>query len=208
MAKVSIGLRGWRFDEEEIISADGELKPLDEIPEEPRERLVRLVGLVEEPCDVCYLDHGDAGIHRCAQAEIVYGEPGGEVLLCSAHEPDFIYWFREAGGSDHTGRQAFGDRFHEWVAAGNEAPDGYASVEHVEEDPAPDRSTPGVQVEGSGSAPAEPTDDAPSGWGDADFTTTDPDTFTRLESFLHEKGYDDFSISEGQDLVSACYQSS
>lgn len=38
--------------------------------------------------------------------------------------------------------------------------------------------------------------------------TTDPDTFTRLESFLHEKGYDDFSISEGQDLVSACYQSS
>jgi hypothetical protein len=135
MAKVSIGLRGWRFDEEEIISADGELKPLDEIPEEPRERLVRLVGLVEEPCDVCYLDHGDAEIHRCAQAEIVYGEPGGEVLLCSAHEPDFIYWFREAGGSDHAGRQAFGDRFHEWVAAGNEAPEGYASVEHVEEDP-------------------------------------------------------------------------
>ncbi|OYR74175.1 hypothetical protein DJ71_19310, partial [Halorubrum sp. E3] len=25
---------------------------------------------------------------------------------------------------------------HEWVAAGNEAPEGYASVEHVEEDPA------------------------------------------------------------------------
>jgi len=37
---------------------------------------------------------------------------------------------------------------------------------------------------------------------------TDPDTFERLESFLHEKRYDGFSISEGQDLVSACYQSS
>ncbi|MFC5134968.1 MULTISPECIES: hypothetical protein [Haloferacaceae] len=135
MAKVSIGLRGWRFDEEEIISEDGELKPLDEIPEEPRERLVRLVGLVEEPCDVCYLEYGDAEVHRCKEAEIVYGEPGGEVLLCPEHEPDFIYWFREAGGSEHKGEQAFGDRFHEWVAAGNEAPDGYASVEHVEEDP-------------------------------------------------------------------------
>jgi hypothetical protein len=29
----------------------------------------------------------------------------------------------------------FADRFHEWVAAGNEAPEGYGSVEHVEEDP-------------------------------------------------------------------------
>jgi len=57
MAKVSVGLRGWRFDEEEIFTDDEELKPLDEIPEEPRERLVRLVGLVEEPCDVCYLSN-------------------------------------------------------------------------------------------------------------------------------------------------------
>jgi hypothetical protein len=76
------------------------------------------------------------------------------------------------------------------------APADTDTSEHVEEDPAPDRSTPGVQVEGSGSAPAEPTDDAdlnqhsppedrpvlvnddaPSGWGDADFTTTDPDTY-------------------------------
>jgi hypothetical protein len=39
MAKVSVGLRGWRFDEEEIFTDDGELKPLDEIPEEPRESL-------------------------------------------------------------------------------------------------------------------------------------------------------------------------
>lgn len=95
MAKVSVGLRGWRFDEEEIFTDDEELKPLDEIPEEPRERLVRLVGLVEEPCDVCYLEHGEAEVHRCNQAEIVYGEPNGEVLLCPEHEPDLIYWFRE-----------------------------------------------------------------------------------------------------------------
>ncbi|MFO7923096.1 MAG: hypothetical protein R6U58_05330 [Bacteroidales bacterium] len=46
---MSVGLRGWRFDEEEIFTDDGELKPLDEIPEEPRERLFRLVSLVEEP---------------------------------------------------------------------------------------------------------------------------------------------------------------
>jgi hypothetical protein len=135
MAKVSIGLRGWRFEEDEIFSDDEELKPLDEIPEDPRERLLRLVGLVEEPCDVCYLDYGEAEVHRCNEAEIVYGEPEGEVLLCPEHEPDLLYWFREEGGSDHKGSVEFADRFHEWVAAGNEAPDGYAAVEHVEEDP-------------------------------------------------------------------------
>jgi hypothetical protein len=135
MAKVSIGLRGWRFEEDEIFSDDGELKPLDEIPEDPRERLVRLVSLVEEPCDVCYLEFGEEEIHRCREAEIVYGEPEGEVLLCPEHEPELIYWFREAGGSEHKGSVEFADRFHEWVAAGNESPEGYGSVEHVEEDP-------------------------------------------------------------------------
>ena len=134
MAKVSVGLRGWRFDEEDIFT-DEELKPLDEIPEEPRARLLRLVSLVEEPCDVCYLEHGEAEVHRCNQAEMVYGEPKGEVLLCPEHEPDLLYWFREEGGSEHAGSLEFGDRFHEWVAAGNEAPDGYAPVEHVDEDP-------------------------------------------------------------------------
>ncbi|QAU11794.1 hypothetical protein EKH57_02950 [Halorubrum sp. BOL3-1] len=135
MAKVSIGLRGWRFEEDEIFSGDEELKPLDKIPEDPRDRLLRLVSLVEEPCDVCYLEHGEAEVHRCNEAEIVYGEPDGEVLLCPEHEPELLYWFREAGGSDHKGSVEFADRFHEWVAAGNEAPEGYGSVEHVEEDP-------------------------------------------------------------------------
>jgi len=32
MAKVSVGLRGWRFDEEEIFTDDEELKPLDGSP--------------------------------------------------------------------------------------------------------------------------------------------------------------------------------
>ena len=135
MAKVSIGLRGWRFEEDEIFTDDEELKPLDEIPEDPRERLLRLVSLVEEPCDVCYLDYGEEEINRCNQAEIVYGEPEGEVLLCPEHEPDLLYWFREEGGSEYKGSVEFADRFHEWVAAGNEAPEGYASVEHVDEDP-------------------------------------------------------------------------
>jgi hypothetical protein len=135
MPKVSVGLRGWRFDETAIFTDDEELKPLDEIPEEARERLLRLVSLVEEPCDVCYLEHGEAEVHRCNQAAIVYGEPRGEVLLCPEHEPDLLYWFREEGGSDHAGSLEFGDRFHEWVAAGNEAPEGYESVEHVDEDP-------------------------------------------------------------------------
>ncbi|MWV63852.1 hypothetical protein GRS48_03290 [Halorubrum sp. JWXQ-INN 858] len=135
MAKVSVGLRGWRFDEDEIFTGDGELKPLDEVPDEPRERLVRLTKLVEEPCDVCYLDHGEAAIHRCTQAAVVYGEPRGEVLLCAEHEPTFLYWFREAGGDEYAGSLEFGERFHEWVAAGNEAPEGYGSVEHVDEDP-------------------------------------------------------------------------
>ena len=135
MAKVSIGLRGWRFEEDEIFSDDEELKPLDEIPEDPRERLLRLVSLVEEPCDVCYLDYGESEVHRCNEAEIVYGEPDGEVLLCPEHEPDLLYWFREEGGSDHKGSVEFADRFHEWIAAGNEAPKGYGSVEHVEQDP-------------------------------------------------------------------------
>ncbi len=135
MAKVSVGLRGWRFDEEEIFTEEGELKPLDEIPEDPRERLVRLTRLVEEPCDVCYLEYGEAEIHRCNQARIVYGEPRGEVLLCPGHDPSFVYWFHEAGGSEHKGTRALAEHFHEWAAAGNEAPEGYGAVEHVDEDP-------------------------------------------------------------------------
>jgi hypothetical protein len=136
MAKVSIGLRGWRFEESEVFTDDGEFKPLDEIPAEPRERLVRLTYLVEQPCDACYLEHGESEVERCAQAAIVYGEPGDELLLCTAHEADFLYWYREAGGRAHRGDPDFRDRFHEWFADGGRAPAGYEGLDHVETDPA------------------------------------------------------------------------
>jgi len=135
MAKVSIGLRGWRFEESEVFTEDGEFKPLDEIPEEPRDRLVRLTYLVEQPCDACYLDHGEEAVEQCRQAAIVYGEPGDELLLCGAHEADFLYWYREAGGKAYRGEPTFRDRFHEWFADGGRAPDGYGGLDHVETDP-------------------------------------------------------------------------
>ncbi|SDZ83061.1 hypothetical protein SAMN04488065_0630 [Haloplanus vescus] len=135
MAKVSIGLRGWRFEESEVFTEDGEFKPLDEIPEEPRERLVRLTYLVEEPCDACYLEHGDEHIERCAPAAIVYGEPGDELLLCDDHEADFLYWYREAGGKAHRGDPDFREQFHDWFANGGRAPDAYGGLDHVETDP-------------------------------------------------------------------------
>jgi hypothetical protein len=135
MSKVSIGLRGWRFEERDVFTEDGEFRPLTEIPEDARHRLVRLALIVERPCDACYLVHGDAEKERCRQATIVYGEPLDEVLLCDHHEADFLYWFREAGGRELAGDEAFKDEFHEWFAAGGRAPEGYAGLEHVETDP-------------------------------------------------------------------------
>jgi len=135
MAKVSIGLRGWRFEESEVFTEDGEFKPLDEIPEEPRDRLVRLTYLVDQPCDACYLVHGEEAVEQCRQAAIVYGEPGDELLLCGTHEADFLYWYREVGGKAHRGEPTFRDRFHEWFADGGRAPDGYGGMDHVETDP-------------------------------------------------------------------------
>ena len=135
MAKVSIGLRGWRFEESEVFTDDGEFKPLDDIPEEPRERLLRLSRLVMEPCDACYLVHGEADKRRCNEATIVYGEPLEEVLLCDRHESDFLYWYREAGGSAHRGDAEMKDAFHEWFADGGRAPEGYGGMDHVDTDP-------------------------------------------------------------------------
>jgi hypothetical protein len=135
MAKVSIGLRGWRFDEEAIFDEDGRYKPLEEVPDEQAQRLRRLYYLVEEPCDVCYLDHGEQNVERCNRATIVYGEPLAEVLLCEPHEADFLYWFREAGGSELRGSEEFADAFHEWYADGGGAPEGYGGLEHVDADP-------------------------------------------------------------------------
>jgi hypothetical protein len=135
MAKVSIGLRGWRFEESEVFTEDDEFKPLGEMSDDARRRLIRLSYLVEKPCDACYLVHGEAEKRRCNQARIVYGEPMDEVLLCDEHEADFLYWFREAGGRELRGEEEFRDAFHEWFHGGGRAPDGYAGLEHVETDP-------------------------------------------------------------------------
>ena len=135
MAKVSIGLRGWRFDEAAVFTDDGEFRPLDQVDDDTRRRLIRLTYLQGEPCDACYLIHGEADKKRCNEAAIVYGEPMEEVLLCSDHEADFLYWFREAGGSEAAGSETFRDQFHEWFAAGERAPEGYAGLDHVDTDP-------------------------------------------------------------------------
>ncbi|WP_318569285.1 hypothetical protein [Salinigranum marinum] len=135
MAKVSIGLRGWRFEEREVFTQEGEFRPLTEIPEEARQRLVRLSLIVERACDACYLVHGDEEKKRCRQATIVYGEPLDEVLLCDDHEADFLYWFREESGRELVGDDEFRDAFHEWFAGGGRAPDGYAGLDYVETDP-------------------------------------------------------------------------
>lgn len=135
MAKVSIGLRGWRFDEDDIFSTDGELRSLDDMPRDVRNRMVRLSKLVDAPCDACWLIHGDEALEACNVAQVVYGEPLAEVVLCDDHEADFLYWYREAGGRDHRGTDRFQEAFHEWFSEGNRAPDGYGPDEHVETAP-------------------------------------------------------------------------
>jgi len=154
MGKVSIGLRGWRFDEDAVFADDGTVRPLDNMPEDTRERILRLSGLMDEPCDACYLRYGEGEIEQCRPAQVIYGEPMGEALLCSVHEADFVYWFREDGGHGHAGETELRDRFHEWFADGGRAPEDYAGVEHVEADPDdvpdapdPERELPGLQEE-------------------------------------------------------------
>jgi hypothetical protein len=133
MAKVSIALRGWRFDEEEVFDEDGEIRPLEDMSEETRKRLIRLRVVAGEPCDCCWLINEKK--EDCNVARIVYGEPLGEVLLCPDHEADFLYWFREEGGSREKGSEHFADVFHEWFAAGNRAPEGYGGLDHVDTEP-------------------------------------------------------------------------
>lgn len=135
MGKVSVGLRGWRFEESEIFTEDEEFKPLKEIPEDPRQRLLRLSRLVEQPCDACYLIHGESDKQRCNPAAFVYGEPMDEVVLCADHEPDFLFWYQNDGGSELRGEPEFADAFHQWFADGNRAPDGFGGVDHIDRDP-------------------------------------------------------------------------
>ncbi|MDG5776016.1 hypothetical protein VB773_14555 [Haloarculaceae archaeon H-GB2-1] len=154
MGKVSIGLRGWRFDEDEVFDAEGELRELGKMEPDTRQRIVRLSAFIGEPCDACFLEHGQADVDQCNVGAVIYGEPLGEVLLCEDHEADFLYWFREDGGSEFKGETELRDRFHEWFMKGGRAPEGYAGLEHVDEEPdripdAPERAgeIPGLEEE-------------------------------------------------------------
>ena len=135
MAKVSIGLRGWRFDEEDVFDEAGNFRPLEEMPDDARRRLLRLTTLVNSPCDACWLIHGEEDIQKGNVARVVYGEPMAEVLLCPDHEIDFLYWYREEGGERYRGSEELQDAFHEWFDDGGRAPEGYGGVEHVDTDP-------------------------------------------------------------------------
>ncbi len=135
MAKVSIGLRGWRFDEEEVFDEEGNIRPLAEMEDDTVYRLVRLSSVLGEPCDACWLIHGEENLDQANGAEIVYGEPMAEVVLCNEHEADFLYWFREDGGDEYRESGDLPDAFHEWFLDGNRAPEGYGGLEHVQEDP-------------------------------------------------------------------------
>lgn len=160
MGKVSIGLRGWRFDEEEVFTDAGELRPIDELPQDTRERLVRLSVVAGAPCDACWLIHGDENIAACNVASVVYGEPLDEVVLCDEHERDLVYWYREEGGQQYRGTPAFQDRFHEWFDDGGRAPDGYVGLEHVETDPdATPRPDPDTEMADLDAALADLDDD-------------------------------------------------
>lgn len=133
MAKVSIGLRGWRFDESAVFDDDGAIKPLSEMPPDAQRRVSRLTAIIGNPCDACWLTEDEK--QDCNVVRTVYGEPMNEVLLCAEHEPDFLYWFREEGGDEYAGTSAMRDFFHEWFLDGGRAPEGYAGLEHVEQEP-------------------------------------------------------------------------
>jgi hypothetical protein len=135
MTKVSIGFRGWRFDESEVFDDDGNYRPLGEMREDTRDRLSRIPQLTDQPCDVCYLEYGSGDAEAADPPTVVYGEPGAEVLTCDRHERQFTYWFLEAGGDQYKGTAELQDAFHGWLAAGNRAPDHYGGHEHVETDP-------------------------------------------------------------------------
>lgn len=135
MAKVSIGIRGWRFEEEEVFDEDGNFRDLAEMPEDTRNRLLRLSAVLGEPCNACWLIHGEDNIEECNTATVVYGEPLAEVLVCEEHEPDFLYWFREEGGEEFAGSGDLQREFHEWFLDGGRAPDWFEGMEYVEDGP-------------------------------------------------------------------------
>jgi hypothetical protein len=147
MSKVSIGFRGWRFDEDEVFDERGDYRDFEEMNDDASARLRRLPALMDRPCDACYLLYGDDDEARNAPAA-VYGEPRAEVLLCDEHERHFYYWFLEEGGDQYRGTEALQEAFREWFADGNRAPEWYDGPEHVATDPAdmPDPDIPDPEV--------------------------------------------------------------
>ena len=130
MTKVSIGFRGWRFDEDEVFDEHGNYRPLAEMSDDTSARLQRLPTLMDRPCDGCYLAHGaDDQDHNVPAA--VYGEPKAEVLVCNEHERDFYYWFLELDGDRYEGTDDLQVAFREWFVDGGRAPDDYDGPEHV-----------------------------------------------------------------------------
>ncbi|MBO4246582.1 hypothetical protein IL252_01980 [Halomicrobium sp. IBSBa] len=154
MGKVNIGLRGWRFDEDEVFDDDGRVRPLGTMDEDTKARVLRLTERLSDPCDACWLRYGQDDPQQCSPAEVIYGEPRGEVILCRDHETDFVYWFREVADEELIGTRDLQDAFHGWFADGGRAPEGYAGVEHVDEDPEgvpetpdPHEELPGIEEE-------------------------------------------------------------
>lgn len=154
MAKVNIGLRGWRFDEDEVFGDDGRIRPLGTMDEDTKARVLRLAERVTDPCDACWFVHGNDDVAKCRQAAVIYGEPRGEVVLCNEHERDFVYWFRRVASDDLIGTPDLRDEFHEWFLDGGRAPAEYEGLEHVDrnpeeapEAPDPNEAMPGLEEE-------------------------------------------------------------
>jgi len=49
--KISIGLRGWRFDEDEVFTETGEVRPFDEISDDTRQINAKIVGRGSDDVD-------------------------------------------------------------------------------------------------------------------------------------------------------------
>jgi hypothetical protein len=135
MGKVSIGLRGWRFDEDVVFDDEGRIRPLGAMDPDARDRILRLTERVGDPCDACWLAEGYDNPEAANPATVIYGEPRAEVVLCDDHERDFVYWFRNVADEELIGHPELSDAFHEWYEAGNRAPQSFPPLEHVEESP-------------------------------------------------------------------------
>jgi hypothetical protein len=130
---------------------------LEAMSPDTRKRLLRLQTVIGKPCDACYLVHGEANKEACNVAEVVYGEPMDEVVLCSDHETEFLFWFRERGGRSLAGQETFRDAFHEWFDDGGRAPAGYEGIEHVAAEPEALPEPPAPKVGGRGDGDADTT---------------------------------------------------